>query len=594
MSVNKFFQSTIASGLALLILLPIGTYVGTKSPLFATVFILHLILLTIAVAFGTKNYLELFRGTTSVSRTALVIGAGALLIALLESRLPVTFRDALIHHLVVPRWWMEEGRIFSPSWHEWSFYPMLLNLGFAGLFALGGEACVASYHWIFGALFALVTASGTAYVLKNRNAGALGFFLAATTPIIFRLASLPIVDCGLALFSALTFFYFIIALDEESSEETAATRSAIVFGALALGLALGTKYNGLPFALSSVLVFVLVRARKNPSSAFTSGVLISVLALAIYSPWMIRDYSLTQNPIYPLYSNIFKPSIERPAGLPNLKPLEQRHLIYQESAVEIALLPLRIFFEGKDDQPAHFDGVLTPLFALSFFGSLFFEKKRLFSYSFGIAVFYLLLSIFLNPLRVRYLAPVFAPLIFITARGLQCALTDGLALRSVASAALAAHLFIFTEYAYQKTNREQLFSFLRGNITTENYLRDRIPEYPLVEYINQNIETDKKIYLLFTGNRFALFKPQTFSGGHFSASVLISWIREANQTRKPLIQFFRDAQIDYLLSDSIRAQQFVLEQLGESERALWTQFVGKRLKFVHEDRGFSLWRIDRE
>ncbi len=593
MSVNKLFQSIIAAGLALLLLLPVGAYIGTKSPVFLTVFLFHLILLAGSIAFALKNYLGLFQGSGRIARVGVIIGSAALFVSLLETRLPVTFRDALIHHLAVPRWWLEQGIISSPSWHEWSFYPMLINLGFTGLMSVGLESCVPAYHWIFGALFCITIATGTTHILKSRDTGALAFFVAATTPIVFRLSSLPIVDCGLALFSAVAFFYFLSAL-LSAEERGTSYNSALVLGAIALGLALGSKYNALPFALSSVLIFTLVKARENSRESVKSGILVAVVALAIYSPWLMRNYALTNNPIYPLYSNVFKPSIERPAGLPNLKPLEQRHLIYQESPIEIAFLPLRIFFEGRDDQPARFDGVLSPLLALSFFGFLFFEKKRLFSYSFGVAFFYLALSIFLNPLRVRYLAPVFAPLIFVAARGIHAALIDGRALRAVAGAALCAHLFIFGEYAYEKTRREQLGAYLLGDINREDYLRDRIPEYPMVEYINQNVATDQKIYLLFTGNRFALFKPQTFSGGHYSASVLVSWIRSSQRTGQPLVQYFRDAQIDFILSDSMRAQQFVLEQLDPNERAVWTNFVNERLKFVHEERGFSLWGVVNE
>ena len=48
--------------------------------------------------------------------------------------------------------------------------------------------------------------------------------------------------------------------------------------------------------------------------------------------------------------------------------LAYRSLAYQEQWWEIALLPIRIFFQGQDNDPQHFDGRLNPLlFVFPFF-----------------------------------------------------------------------------------------------------------------------------------------------------------------------------------------------------------------------------------
>ena len=41
-----------------------------------------------------------------------------------------------------------------------------------------------------------------------------------------------------------------------------------------------------------------------------------------------------------------------------------RHLVFKESLGYMALMPLRIFFEGRDDSPRHFDGKLNPFLLL--------------------------------------------------------------------------------------------------------------------------------------------------------------------------------------------------------------------------------------
>ncbi len=42
----------------------------------------------------------------------------------------------LIHHLAVPKWWIEAGEIHPIQWHEWSYYPMLLQLVYTMLLCL--------------------------------------------------------------------------------------------------------------------------------------------------------------------------------------------------------------------------------------------------------------------------------------------------------------------------------------------------------------------------------------------------------------------------------------------------------------------------
>jgi hypothetical protein len=499
--------------------------------------------------------------------------------------LPITFRDALIHHLAVPRWWHEANRIYSIEWHEWSYYPMLLNLGFTGLFSLGLENFAASYHWAYAFLFSAVVAQGTLKLLNDQKGAAIAFFLSATIPVMHRISALPIVDCGLALWSALTLFIALEYIVECNKPKL------LVFAGVALGLALGTKYNALPFAFSTYLICVLVVAKKSPYIAFKSALIIGLVSAATYSPWLIRNYSLTNNPIYPLYSNIFDVSVKRPSGLPSLKPIEQRILIYKESALEIALLPLRIFYQGKDDQPVRFDGVLTPIFILSLFGALFLKNKQQGKFAIMLVFLYLAISILSNPLRVRYLTPIFAALIFLSTKSILYALSSNKALKFCAQIALVAHSLLFINYASEQIKKTDLLSYLSGNLSRESYFTKKIPEYPLIEYVNKNISEDKTIYLLFTGNNFALYNTHLFSGGHYSASYLHDWIRQSVATNKPLISFFDSSSIDYLLTNTLQEHAFITDTLLENERIVWVQFIQKHLRLVYDQRGFSLWQV---
>ncbi len=124
------------------------------------------------------------------------------------------------------------------------------------------------------------------------------------------------------------------------------------------------------------------------------------MAVLVFSPWMIRNYILKTYSFYPLYDNLFNRAV--PVS-PNTQSASQtletnivpqqtskadpsrwssfaiRKIIYGESWWEIALIPVRIFFQGQDDNPKYFDGKLNPfLFFLPFFAFIHLNKDQAF------------------------------------------------------------------------------------------------------------------------------------------------------------------------------------------------------------------------
>jgi hypothetical protein len=579
----------VAAGLSLTPLLFIGTFFDISSPLFALSGAVHILILVAAVVAALLLVIKTFFNLGVGMRLVIVAGLAALFVGLLETTLPVVYKDALIHHLAIAQWWVSRGEIYSPQWHEWSYYPMLLNLGFAVLYSWNIGELSGLYHWAYGALTAVVLLGGTARILSSQSAGAIAFFLAATTPIFFRILSVPLVDCGLALFSAVAFFGVMEA--QSLSESAEARRRILTIAAISLGLALSTKYNALVLSVSLFLLYPLFASQRSFRQILREMVYVVTISLVVYAPWLARNYHLTNNPIYPLYSNIFKPNVERPSGLPSLKPLAQRILIYGESPLEIAFLPIRVFFEGADESPAKFDGVLSPVLMSGVVAGLVYFSHPALRASLLLCVLYSMLAILSNPLRIRYLVPLIAPLMVLNAYAITKLLTAEAFKRFAGVALLVVHFLFFGVYAFHKIEREQLVPYIRGQIGSDQYLAQRIPEYPMISYMNEHLPSDSKVYLLFTGNRFSLYKPLVFSGGHFSASYLLDWIRSSARTGAPLTQRFAERHIQYILAESLRAQTFAIEQLAPEEREVWIDFLTHHLDFIREERGYSLWKI---
>ena len=230
------------------------------------------------------------------------------------------------------------------------------------------------------------------------------FFL--SIPVIVKLSFTVYVDLGLVFFSTAALISFFKWLEKSFKLKY------LIISAIWCGFALGTKYNGLIllFLLTLFVPFGYLRVthvvthmnhRRNANIGNTSKTAISALgyatafmliALVIFSPWAIRNYIWTSNPIYPLYDKWFRHDADdhrrqasddvdnqttafggRTSGLTN--PFVMRKLIYQEKGWQIATVPIRIFFQGKDDTPKYFDGKLNPyLFFLPWF-AFFFNRK---------------------------------------------------------------------------------------------------------------------------------------------------------------------------------------------------------------------------
>ena len=76
-------------------------------------------------------------------------------IVLLASVPPVS-RDALTHHLAVPKLWVEAGGIYERADIPFSYYPQLLDILYMAPVALGHDIAAKYLHFTFALLTALI------------------------------------------------------------------------------------------------------------------------------------------------------------------------------------------------------------------------------------------------------------------------------------------------------------------------------------------------------------------------------------------------------------------------------------------------------
>jgi 4-amino-4-deoxy-L-arabinose transferase-like glycosyltransferase len=540
-------------------------------------------------------------------------------VVLLASVPPVS-RDALTHHLAVPKLWVEGGGIKELPGIAFSYYPQLLDIFYMVPVALGHDIAAKYLHFVFALLTALLI-----FLFVRRRTGpawaALGGLMFLTLPLILKLSVTVYVDLGLVFFTTAALFSVVVWL-----EDTGKTRW-LVLAAVCSGLALGTKYNALVsfLVMSLLLPFFYLYRREDQHAEQMNAVKFAIAFVAIsvlvFSPWLIRNVSLTGNPLYPLARGVFAADT---SGLPSsreatdaeshlravlregrteqskpLGPLLTRRFVYEESLPYTLLIPLRIFFEGEDDDPKYFDGRLNPLLfflplALLVLAGRHGFRHREVPFLASYAVLMIMLVFLLIDMRMRWIATVVPPLVVLATYGLRAIhrtlaerLPSVAAGNAVTALIIGAYFVPNLAYAYTLFGKIDPLPYVTGKQSYAAYIGQRRSEYPAVSLANQVVPPGSKVLGLYLGNRRYYFSVDAVAVNEVFTSV-------ADQSASG--GAIADRLLDLGYSHIVVHTGLFRQWLGSTDEATATrvnEFTATRLTELLFDGGFGLYEIQR-
>jgi len=441
--------------------------------------------------------------------------AGILIVEVILCLTPPVSRDALIHHLAIPKLWIRHGGFFETSWAPFSYFPMNIDLLYVIPLLFGSDLVPALIHMLFGL--------GTGYLiyayLKNQAGkawGMLGLLVFVSTPMVMRLSVTAYVDLGMVFFTTAGVLCYLRWRDERYENV-----KWLLLSAVCMGLAAGTKYNALIswVFLNGALCFLYARDTGRQLQAIRWGGLFFLVVLAAASPWFVKNLILTGNPIYPLMDNLFAlvHGGRETAGFLaagdadawGYSLIRNRTLLYGEELWQILLLPLRIFFEGRDHSPQHFDGVLNPLFALAIPFAFVGNRKGHRSFLFLFIVFVFIISAFMADLRIRYILPILPFMTILTVMGIRNG-TEWLqsrrnkTLRQAGGAVFfSIALLLAANLVYLGTKFTDIdpLPHLFGGESRDAFLSRQVGSYPATAFINRNLPDNAVVYLLYLSGR---------------------------------------------------------------------------------------------
>ena len=440
---------------------------------------------------------------------------------LLMASVPPVSRDALTHHLAVPKLWVEAGGMRELPDIAFSYYPQLIDLLYVFPILAGHDTWAKYLHFAF----ALATAVIVFLFIRRRLGslwGSVGALMFITVPLIVKLSVTAYVDLGLLFFTTASLFSTLIWLEKPDRSRW------LVLAGLCAGLALSTKYNAIVSIVALGLLLAYFRARQlgqesgGMSKLAKDVAIFGFLALLVFSPWLIRNYALTGNPVYPLHQSSFdhreqKSKVQKASEQEQLGPLLTRKVVHGESLPYILMIPLRIFFEGKDDDPKYFDGRLNPLL-LGFPLLLVFFRRNIPAVStreihfFTLFVILVVLYTFFTAnMRVRYVVNIVPPMVVLSIYGLHALWSAweqrkkrgwNYSLAGMLMAALLAAYFVpNVRYMAELYKNIDPMPYLEGRVDRNGYITRHLGEYPLVRLLNQHKERVGRVLALYLGDR---------------------------------------------------------------------------------------------
>jgi len=416
---------------------------------------------------------------------------GFISLTLINTLTPPFYRDALIHHLAIPKWYIRHHGIVNIPFSIPSYYPPFMEMLYVGALLLSSDIFAQLIHFLFylGALFFTFT---LAIKLTTRPMSLLAVLLFGSLPVVCQVSSAAYSDLGLTFFTVgliLALFHWL---------QTRA-QGWFYLGALMAGFAVGCKYNGLIvlFSLLTCVLFSLSRWKVPLKHLAKKIVLFLLLVFLVNSFWLVRNFWHTDNPVYPLASSLIGKNSDFSQS--KVSPYEIRNLLYGETLRDQILLPWTLSVMTKTKARHELDGVISPIF-LVFLPFFFFLPGKTPEIKW-IAYFSLLYFLFFwasSVVRLRYLMPIY-PLI-----GIITAFTAG-ALeikwkKFFITITLSVAFLLNLYWVLQYTSIVNPINFLIGKESRQAFLCRLLPSYPVFEYINNKLPKTSRIMFLYGGN----------------------------------------------------------------------------------------------
>lgn len=488
-----------------------------------------------------------------------IIIAIFILSAFVGSLSPPTGLDATTYHIAAPKLFIEQHRIFDIPYIAESFKPFNINMLYLFSMLLQGDLLANLINFLFYCLIIIAIFSFARKFFTQEMSLYAALIFTATPHAVF-MSDYVNIDLGLSFFGFLSFYSSVNWLKSNDNK-------MLILASIFAGFCLGIDYIGIVFYILLIpcIIYKLIFLDQSLFSRKLAQLSLFIfISLCLGSPWYIRNYILTSNPVYPFMANIFGGRYIQTGN--STFEFFPRHTIGAFLAV---LNQLRLYFHCKFN--------LGPY--LFFIPCIVFIKKidNLIKiiFCFGLLAFILIFAIV--PLEfnaIKYLFP------FTSLLSVVCA-------------------YIYVRLVIQDKSLEKilrLFVFLSAGITLllflgdvtyglpvtlgwetkDSYYERTVDSYKMIKYINQNLDKESRILTVEMPQGYYLDRPFILWQWGYN---YIDW--KFLEDDKALLNRFRELGITHVV---------VLRDLDW----LWRFFEENKghFDYIHSAKNFYLYKIN--
>jgi len=220
--------------------------------------------------------------------------------------------DSLSYHLAAPKVYLRHHRIVYLPYDHHSNFPFTMEMLYALGLMLSGHTLAKLFHYLtFVLTLVAMGAFARRFFPAQPLSGPAAAAIFATIPLVNFEAGTAYIDVALGYCVLLS----VHCLGASRSDGAANSRW-LALAAVYLGLAMGIKMTALvlyPLLLVWVAWDVLrLRAASSPeaerpprAAAGRQLLVFAALAVAVASPWYVKTWVYTGNPVYPFFYSVF-------------------------------------------------------------------------------------------------------------------------------------------------------------------------------------------------------------------------------------------------------------------------------------------------
>ena len=259
---------------------------------------------------------------------------------------PEASPDGAMFHVALPALYLREHRIPAITTNMLASFSEGVEMLYLFAFSFGRHSAAAMVHFVF----TLLTAVGILSFGRRIGfpvAGVAGSLLFFASPIVGKLGSSAYLDVAVAgvVFAA----FYLVEIWRESEND----RVLVLVGILA-GFAYAVKYTAF-LTLAYVLGAIAARQWRLRKPFWRQCGVVSVAALTMVAPWVVKNTIVLRNPIAPLGNRIF--------SNPYLYASTER--VYADSMASLHGRPLRTWPAEVTTRGLRLQGIVGPVFLLA-------------------------------------------------------------------------------------------------------------------------------------------------------------------------------------------------------------------------------------